>query len=237
MATRYNAKIGDVVTLEAHFSIDGDAFDPYEIVKVDLLDADLVTVESVDGADVVNVSAGLYSADFGPLLVSGELCDHWHYRAVAGGDIEVAIFMVDVADVTVSAGGAPVEGEVTPLDDTSLCKITHRFFDAGGRPMKGVYVRFRPHLLPDPDNVPLPGSIAREITAVSNENGELLLEDGSYFKLVRGAQGLIAITGVGLVRNISVPDVASIDLLALPGMADDLLEPINTSFSKLIRRS
>jgi hypothetical protein len=250
MSTRFTAKIGDVVTLEAKFELDGVLFDVFEFDKVELLDSELAVVESKEGSEVTQVSTGLYSIEFGPLTAAGVLSDNWIYRSVEDAELQTLILNVTVEDVEGSAGDSGGESETfpvaVPLPDENLCHVTHRFFDAGGDPLKGVFVRFRPNIMPA--DVPTVGSIAKDIDGVSNVNGELIRmttasvptdppPEEKPFKLVRGTTGVLAVTGIGLVREVTVPDVATTDLFDLLATADDPLEVQEPQFFKLIRRS
>lgn len=228
--TRFTAKIGDDVTLEAKFTLDGDPYDPFEIVKVDLVDSSFVTVDTVDGDDVVKIAVGHYSVTFEDLKVSGDLCDHWHYVDVEDADIEILILPVTVADVEGTIGeDEPVEALDPDIGTDKVCQVSHTFIDAGGNFMKGVYVRFRPN--PDIKNFLSAGTIAKDITAVSDENGNITLS------LVKGAVGLLAISGIGLVREVEVPNVAVCPLLDLIVATPDLLEVQKLEFTDLPRRS
>jgi hypothetical protein len=111
-----------------------------------------------------------------------------------------------------------------------MCKVTHTFIDAGGKYMHGVYVRFRPNLMPT-QTLPA-GTPAKEVTAVSDDRGELCIY------LARGLTGLLAISGIGLVREVTVPDTPAADLFDLiPGTQDILEVQKMDDFVDLPRRS
>lgn len=238
MPSRYDAQIGDTVPLEAQFLLGGDPADVFEIDRVDLLDENLEVVETVDGDDVVQLGTGHYQATFGPLTVSGEFCDHWIYRSTEGGSLRTLVLSVTVTDFggvapEVDPDPEPPLGHEDPTPDVDLstmCKVTHTFITAGGKFMPGVYVRFRPNLMPT-QTLP-PGTPAREVSAVSDANGELCIY------MVRGLTGLLAISGIGLVREVTVPDSPTVDLFDLiPGTQDILEVQDMTNFIDLPRRS
>lgn len=219
MATRYTALVGAPLTLEALFSLNSAATDVFEIDRVELLNADLEVVDTVDGEDVVQVSTGRYSATFPALTEGGELSDHWIYRPVEDAELQTLVLSVVVGEFS---GSAPELG--APEDDTDLpdipmsqvCVVTHTFFDAGGKHFKGVYVRFRPSLMPT--QALAAGTPARDVTTSSDEHGEVTLY------LPRGMRGMLTISGIGLVREVTVPDVAAADLFDLIATSDDLYE-------------
>lgn len=240
MATRYDAIIGDTVTLEVIFKLGEDLFDPFEITKVELLDDDLVVVETKETVDITQISTGHYSVEFGPMLEAGTFCDHWFFIAAEGGETSVLVFAVEVVGVSGEEGDSGEDEDVTDppptigLDNT--VEITHTFYDAGGNAFKGVYVRFRPTIVPL-EVAGFIGSVARDIDGVSDENGVLKALDGSAYRLVRGVTGTLAITGVGLVREVTTPDVGTIDLLDLMSTGDDRFTVQNIDFVDLPRRS
>ena len=111
---------------------------------------------------------------------------------------------------------------------TKVCKVTGTFYDGGGNALKGVYIRFTP--LRTTDAVLSSGVIAQEVTQVSNTSGKV------EFYLVRGVKGTLSISGLGVVREVEVPDVGTIDVMDLAALGDDLLEVQRPQFTTLPRR-
>jgi hypothetical protein len=230
-ATRYDAKIGDDVILEATFTLAGDPFD-VEVLKVELVNDALETIDEVPAQDVVRVSEGKYQVTFYAVSQSGQLCDHWTYKPVPDAASKVLVLGVTVTPVEGEAG----EGSAPPTDDVpaigadAVCLVTHRFLDASGKPLQGIYVRFRPVI--HNDAVTPYGTIARDSDAVSDVNGNLRIY------LMRNMTGTLAISGVGLVRTVTVPNVAICPLYDLIPGSVDLYEVQNLDqFVDLPRRT
>lgn len=115
------------------------------------------------------------------------------------------------------------------LPSESLCTVTATFYTASGEPLEGVYARFSP--LRSTDSFVSSSVIVQETDASSDEDGELEMT------LVRGVRGTLAITGIGIVREVEVPDQGTITLDELVALSDDPLEVQVPSFTSLIRRS
>ena len=217
MSGRYDAKIGDDVVLEASFAIGGVPTD-VDVYKVELVNNALVAIDVVQAADVVHVETGKYRVTFLAVAEAGQLCDHWTFKATPEAADQTAVLSVYVTGVDASAGEGPdpTPAPVPDIGVDGVCKVTHRFLDAGGNGWAGVYVRFRPVI--HTDAVTQWGTIARDVDAVSDTNGNLEIY------LVRGVKGTLAISGVGLVRTVIVPDVATCPLYDLLVDTDDLFE-------------
>lgn len=116
-----------------------------------------------------------------------------------------------------------------PLPPTSLCTVTAHFVRADGSDMKGVLVRFTPATATDRPQ----GSafVSSEITVESDEDGLVSMT------LVRGMHGLLAVTGIPLFREVTVPDAPTADLFDLVADAPDPLEPTTVEVIDLPRRS
>lgn len=138
----------------------------------------------------------------------------------ADGLTDTQFFYVQVEEV---AGFEP------DIDTGYLCDVTGRFFTAGGDGVEGVFVRFTPTR--ETDRFGAFGLVVREQTAVSDSTGHVRLN------LVRGVSGTLSITGLGIVREITVPDVGAIPLQALVELGDDPLEVQRPVFTQLPRRS
>jgi hypothetical protein len=115
------------------------------------------------------------------------------------------------------------------LDASQLCEVTARFYTADGDGVEGVYVRFSPTRTAEAFTST--GIFSNDTTAESDATGRLRMF------LARGLEGMLTITGVGIVRQVTVPDVASITLEDLVAIGDDLLEVQTPQFTKLPRRS
>ena len=219
MSGRYDAHIGDDVILDAVFTLAGSPHD-VEIDHVELVNDSLSTIATIPGAQVVRISTGHYRVTFAAVPESGQLCDHWLYYPVPGSALETLVLSVFVTPVE---GASP---EVAPEDPTvpdigleHVCKVTHRFLNASGFAQKGVYVRFRP-IIHTEDATPQ-GTIAHDSDSVSDDNGNFVMY------LVRNTRGTLAIAGVGLVREVTVPDVGNCDLYDLVASTQDLFEVQN----------
>ncbi len=192
-----------------------------------------VVVREVEAGDVVHDDTGTYSFVWTPTS-TGRHVVTWSF--VVGGDDYEAEEKIDVvADVEGSSSSEEAEGaeEDAPAEvdigASKVCTVSGQFYDAGGNGMKGVYVRFTPDR--DTTSFLSSGIVAAEVTASSDEDGALEIV------LVRGVTGILAITGVGIVKRVTVPDVATTTIAALAELGDDLLEVQRPSFYKLPRRS
>jgi hypothetical protein len=153
----------------------------------------------------------------------------WEYGSVEYSKTERYTVESTIIGVSEETSDTDTELAEPDLGVSKACKITGTFYDASGNFMQGVHVRFTPLRLMDA--VLTSGVIAQEVTAVSDENGLVQLY------LVRGVKGMLAITGIGLVREVLVPEVGAIDLMDLAALGDDLLEVQRPQFTELPRRS
>jgi hypothetical protein len=115
------------------------------------------------------------------------------------------------------------------VDSGNLCTVTGTFLTAGGSFLEGTYVRFSPDI--EASRVTGLGFVGEDVTATSNSSGEISLT------LIRGLTGLLAISGTDLVRRVTIPDQATIDLFALSSTGADLLEVQELELVELPRRS
>lgn len=227
MADRYSAKIGEAFTLDASFTRGGVPIDVESILKVEIQDFYFRVVTTV--TTTIKVETGRYRVTIPALHEAGELYDVWYYTPVASGSLSQLTNDVVVADVE------GVQGEDYPVPEApaagveNLCLVTARFFDSAGNPFQGVYIRFTPQLHTD-RALPL-GFIARDVTAVSDANGYC------SFYLFRGLKGKLTITGIGLVREIEVPDTNTIALDELVSYTQDPFEVQDNDFIELPRSS
>jgi hypothetical protein len=164
----------------------------------------------------------VYSAPWTP-SVAGEYSLVWTFSV---DEIEYSVtdtvFAFDHAS-NVDVPDAPDVGS------SNTCLITGTFIDAAGDYLSGVKVRFSPSI--ESARKLGIGFVAADVTAVSNASGLV------SFNAVRGIEGLLSISGTSLVRTVTIPNQASIDLFALVSAAPDLLEVQELELVPLPRRS
>lgn len=205
--------------------VDADATPTAQVEKggEDWLESDDITVSHDD--------TGTYTFSWTPdESEEYEVLWCWEYEGTEYSQTEKETVESSIIGTSTSEVEEEDEAEDEPdLGTSSMCKVTGTFYDAGGNFMKGVYVRFTPSRL---DEAMLTsGVIAQEVTEVSDENGEV------SFYLVQGMTGMLSISGIGLVREVKVPEVGTTDIMDLAAQGDDLLEVQRPSFTKLPRRS
>jgi len=202
--------------------VDADATPTAEIRRLGLL------VQSV--SNVSHDAIGSYSFTWTPLYV-GIYVITWTFE-VGGEDYE-EVEKVQVVAAVEGTSTSSIEAEPEPavpaIGLAHVCLVTGAFYDASGAPVNGVFVRFTPDR--ETSSFTASGIVALETTAEA-------AEDGSFsFYLVRGLVGTISVTGLGIVRQITVPDTGTISLQDLVELGDDLLEVQAPRFKKLPRRS
>lgn len=190
-----------------------------------------VVVFEIAQDDVTHDGTGEYSFEWIPTKV-GLYVIIWSF-AVGGesyeSDAEKVLVVAETEGSSDSALPVNPESLIPDIGEDHVCLVSAQFYSAEGNGMQGVYVRFTPDrsteiFLDD-------GIIAAETAASSDETGALSLY------LVRGVTGILAVTGVGVTRRITVPDVDEIDLKDLVDLGDDLLEVQTPVFYPLPRRS
>ena len=115
------------------------------------------------------------------------------------------------------------------IDSSNLCSLTATFLTAGGTFLSGVLVRFSPDL--GAGKVSSVGFIGEDVTGTSDATGQISLP------VIRGLTGLLSVSGTDIVRRVTIPDQASIDLFELASTGDDLLEVQELELIELPRRS
>jgi hypothetical protein len=205
-------------------AINADATPTLEIVQAG------VVVNEAESAVVTSTGTGTYECAWTPLLVGRHVLT-WTYTV--GGDEFTSEEKVDViADIS-GESDSSLPGEAVPavpdLGEAGTCRVFGQFYDATGNGAQGIYVRFTPDR--DSTSFLASGIVAVEVTAVSDEDGALELY------LVRGVTGILAITGVGVVRRVTVPTTGQINIKDLADSGDDPLEVQTPVFHKLPRRS
>lgn len=187
-------------------------------------------VQTATTADVSNPSTGVYTFALSP-TETGVHTVTWSWTR-AGENYE-SEFTVDITanpEGTVEDNSAASSPSSAPdIGTANTCTVTATFYDGGGNGMEGVYVRFTP--LRGTDSVFANGMFVQEVTASSDEDGALSLT------LVRGVLGTLSVSGLGIVRQVRVPDVAATTLNSLIALGDDLLEVQTPKFTRLPRRS
>lgn len=185
---------------------------------------DGVALFTKEGADVYNYLTGTYKVTWTP-TATGEYEAVWSFivSTISYSQAE-AIFVLD------PNGCGLVPDETVPdIGTSNTCRITATFIDAAGNYKKGVLVRFSPITAQQEHS--LYGYIANDVTAESNADGALSMT------LVRNMFGLLTITGVGIVRRVTIPDQETIDLFELAAEGDDALSVQTPVFVTLPRRS
>ena len=225
MADRNTAKVGEAFTLDAVFTLSGEAADVASVTSVELQDVDANVLETV--TTIVHVALGQYRVTIPAQTTGGARYDIWTYVPVADAAERTLQLEVTVDKVVGD------EGEDAPAPDAptsgahSVCEVTATFLDAGGNGIEGVYVRFTPKNLRT--QATAYGFAVREVTGQSDEDGEFSLN------LLRGMVGTLTVTGIGLVREVTIPDIATVDLFDLVSDTRDLLEVQDIDFVTLPR--
>jgi hypothetical protein len=197
-------------------TVDGEEVfvDPDATPTAVLTDEDDEVVATFTADDVTRTSIGRYYVDWPPTTV-GQLTITWSFE-VGGNAVE------ETQDIDVAAVGdgtmTLVDGQDVPpsVGASEVCRVTATFLTSGGEPKAGVLVRFSPTSLTGRNH--RLGCVADEVTGESNSAGILSLN------LMRGLTGTIAVTGLGLVREVTIPDADTIDLFSLVSTAYDPFE-------------
>ena len=206
-------------------AVDADAT-PTVAVEKDGVD----WLETADTTVVDEDDTGVYSFAWTPdENAEYEVQWVWEYESTEYSQTEKYTVESTIIGVSGEVAEAVATLAVPDMGASRTCKVTGTFYDASGNYMQGVYVRFSPLGLDDA--VLTSGVIAQEATVSSDKNGLVELY------LVRGSKGMLTITGIGLAREVKVPDVGTIDVMDLAATGDDLLEVQRPQFVKLPRRS
>jgi hypothetical protein len=205
-------------------AINADALPTLEIVQAG------VVVNEAESAVVTTTGTGAYACAWTPLLVGRHVLT-WTF--LVGGDEFTEEEKVDVvADISGASDSALAEDVVLEVPDLGLskvCRVVGQFYDASGFGAAGIYVRFTPDR--DTTSFLADGIVAVEVTAVTDADGALEMY------LARGVTGILAITGVGVVRRITVPATGQINIKDLADLGDDPFEVQSPKFYKLPRSS
>lgn len=180
-------------------------------------------ISTISGSDVTNATTGVYSITWTP-------ADPGQYQIVwsfAVSDISYTqdedVFVLAAASTSVTPSGS------ADIGNDNVCTVSGTFIDAAGDYKKDVLVRFSPITVQQEHTSY--GYVAGDVTAASNADGLVT------FNVVRGLFGMLSISGIGVVRRVTIPEQASVDLFELAATGDDLLEVQTPSFYELPRRS
>lgn len=190
--------------------------------------------------DVNHPSTGVYTFTWTPTLLglhvitwSGAIGADEFDDGDGEGEFESVEKIMVVSDIegTSDSVGADEEAAAasTDIGASRVCVVTGQFYDAAGNAMLGVYVRFTPTR--DTTSFLSSGIVASEVTAQTDEDGAFTMT------LVRGVTGTLAITGLGIVREVTIPDTGTVSLKDLVERGPDPLEVQRPTFKKLPRRS
>lgn len=190
-----------------------------------------VVQHTISPSSVLHPSTGVYTFTWTP-TVTGVHVITWTYQ-VGGEDFteeERIDIQADVDAVSDSDGAAATASTAPDIGTGRSCLVTGHFVDAGGNNLQGVYVRFTPDRASSAF-LTNGAVVASEVTVVSDEDGVV------EFYLARGLTGLISVSGMGIVRRVTVPDTGEVTLQGLVELGDDLLEVQRPRFVRLPRRS
>ena len=181
-------------------------------------------VVSFPASAVSNPTTGTYQITWTPAQ-TGSYILTWAF-VVDGSTFENTESFTVVRVTSASDASENVEPGV---GYASTCKVTGTFLNARGDYQVGVHVRFTPAI--GTNQVTPLGIISRETTAQTDTEGRLEMY------LLPGQSGTLAISGMGLVREVTVPDETEIDIFELIADTDDplVVQVVNTN--PLIRRS
>lgn len=169
-----------------------------------------------------NTEIGVYEAPWTPAS-AGQYDLTWTFLVS-----EVSYTATDTVFAFDHASSVDVP-DAPDVGSANTCLITGRFIDASGNYLPGVYVRFTPSL--ESARKQGVGFIAADVDAVSNQSGLV------SFNVVRGIEGLLAISGTSLVRTVTIPNQETIDLFELSSTGADLLQIQELELVPLPRRS
>jgi hypothetical protein len=204
--------------------VDADELPTLQIVQ------DGVAVNTTESETVVSEETGVYTCTWTPRLIGRHVLT-WTFSV--GGTEFTSEEKVDiVADVGGESDSSLPAETTTPVPDlgaSKTCLVVGQFYDASGNAISGIYVRFTPDRATT--SFLASGIVAAEVTAESDENGAIELY------LVRGTTGILAITGIGVVKRVTIPATGRIDIKDLADSGGDLFEVQAPVFYMLPRRS
>lgn len=223
---RTNAIVGSSFTLDMQFSRRGANADVAAVTKVELQDRDYVVLETI--TDIFALGDGLYRISVPAQTTGGTRYDVWYYTPVTGaetqtetGVVVVKPFEGEAADEEEGAAEEPDSGADT------TCLITGTLYRADGSGWKGATITFTPTSSSEVSG----WFVAQAVETESAEDGTFSLQ------VLRGLVGTLSITGLGLVRTVTIPAVAEVSLADLVSSAPDLLAVQDGTFTDLPRMS
>jgi hypothetical protein len=157
---------------------------------------------------------------------------------IAGSYVIIWTFVVDGSSfenresftvVRVTSDNTATEQQEPSVGYGNTCKVTGTFLSARGDFQVGVHVRFTPAF--GTTSITNLGIISRESTVQTDTQGRLEMY------LLKGQRGTIAISNLGLVREVEIPDETEVDIFDLMALADDPLAVQVADTYPLIRRS
>lgn len=181
-------------------------------------------VTSFSGPDISHPALGTYRVSWTP--------------QIAGSYIIVWTFLIDGSSfenresftvVQVTSDNTATEQQEPSVGYGNTCKVTGTFLSARGDYQVGVHVRFTPNF--GPNSIVALGIISRESTVQTDTQGRLEMY------LLKGQSGTLAISNLGLVREVTIPDAAEVDIFDLVADAPDPLAVQVADTQPLIRRS
>ena len=182
----------------------------------------------IPSSAVTQVSTGVYRFSFDPTTAALHVVN-WFW--VYGGEDNTSTYKIDVIanpQGTVS-DDAPVAPVAAPdIGADQVCVVTGQFYDASGNGLEGIYVRFTP--LSATDTLESFGFV-QEVTASSDLSGALSIT------LPRGVRGRLAVSGVGVVRDVEVPNVATYPIESLLATGESQFTVQTPEFTSLPRTS
>lgn len=183
----------------------------------------LVLRSDSPGGVVLNPNPGIYTHAWTPTQ-SGQYKLVWSFAVNSVNYTqEEAIFVLENATVS------GTEADEPDVDLSHVCRVTGTFLDSGGNYRKGIQVRFSPSY--DPHANTNQGYVVDDITSVTDATGSL-----DMF-IMRGIEGLLTITGVGLSRRVKIPNQATIDIFELASLGMDSFEVQTPTYYEAPRRS
>lgn len=181
-------------------------------------------VTSFSGLDISHPALGTYRVSWTP--------------QTAGSYVIVWTFLIDGSSfenresftvVRVTSDNTATEQQEPSVGYGNTCKVTGTFLSARGDYQVGVHVRFTPNF--GPNSIVALGIISRESTVQTDTQGQLEMY------LLKGQSGTIAISNLGLVREVTIPNAAEVDIFDLVADAPDPLAVQVADTQPLIRRS
>lgn len=196
--------------------------DTTPVLKV-FKDGSLLFRSDSPGKIVLNPNPGVYTHAWTP-TASGQYKLVWSFSVNSTEySQEEAIFVLE------NATASATEADEPDVDLSHVCRVTGTFLDSGGNYRKGIQVRFSPSY--DPHANTSQGYVVDDITSVTDATGSL-----DMF-IMRGIEGLLTITGVGLSRRVKIPNQSTIDIFKLAGLGRDSFEVQVPTYYEAPRRS